>query len=250
VGTWGAFQATVIGPHQILAARHVGGRTGDVFFLNGVRFVATAFYDDSGDDLRIWEVRGKFRSWAPLYRAGHEVGKPFVVIGRGLGRGAPVEVDNVVKGWLWGGGGGPMRWGQNSIASIVDGGRAWGTLLFAPFRPSTDPNEADGAGGDSGGPLFIRDGTRWELAGVMAAVDGPFKRFGTGDGFEAAIFDGRGLYRQDNARRWRLIEGLSDVPVGFYATRISTRVAWIDSILALPYRPPDPVLLPRPGRPQ
>ena len=54
----------------------------------------------------------------------------------------------------------------------------------------------------------------------------------------------------DKAGHWQLISGSKPVPMGFYATRISTRAAWIDSVLNQPYRPISPVLLPRPGRPQ
>ncbi len=250
VGTWGGFQGTVIGPHQFIAARHTGGRIGDAFMLDGVKFTASAFFDDTGDDLRIWMVHGTFRSWAPLYKGRDEAGKPLVVIGRGLGRGAPVLVKGDLKGWLWGGGAGPLRWGQNSVAAVVDGGPVWGSVLLALFMPSDNPNEADLASGDSGGPVFIRNGGRWELAGVAAAADGPFSETGADKGFEAAIFDGRGLFARDTAGHWRKIEGPKRILTGFYATRVSTRVAWIESILKEPYRPTNQVLLPRPGRPQ
>jgi hypothetical protein len=250
VGTWGGFQGTAIGPHQFIAARHTGGLVGDAFMLNGVKFTVSAFFDDTGDDLRICMVHGTFRSWAPLYRGRNEAGKVLVVIGRGLGRGPRVELGGRLNGWQWGGGRGPMRWGQSRVAAVVDGGPVWGSLLLALFEPSDNPNEADVATGDSGGPVFVRNGGRWELAGVAAAADGPFSRTGADGGFQAAIFDGRGLYSRDNEGHWRKIEGADRVPTGFYATRVSTRVAWIDSVLREPYRPTIQVLLPRPGRPQ
>jgi hypothetical protein len=250
VGEWAGFQGTVIGPHQFIAARHTGGRIGDPFFLHGVRFTTSAYSDDGEADLRIWMVRGSFRSWAPLHRAQDEVGKGVVVIAGGVGRGAAVEVNGALCGWRWGGGAGRLRWGRNSVASIVEGGTGWGDLLFSLFSPSEGPNGADLAGGDSGGPVFVRGTKRWELAGVALGVEGPFSATAAGDGFNAAIFDGRGLYLLDRYRRWQLISGLKAVPSGFYATRISTRAAWIDSVLSQPYRPVSPVLLPRPGRPQ
>ena len=250
VGAWGDFQGTVIGPHHFLAARHTGGRVGDTFLFNGVRFITSAFFDDGEKDLRIWLVRGTFRSWAPLYRGRDEEGKDLIVIGRGLGRGTPVVAGGALRGWLWGGGAGTLRWGRNSVAAVVDGGPRWGDLLFSFFSPSGGPNQADLAGGDSGGPIFIQDGKRWELAGVAAGVAGRFSATATGDGFAAAIFDGRGLFLLDKAGHWQLISGSKPVSMGFYATRISTRAAWIDSVLNQPYRPISPVLLPRPGRPQ
>jgi hypothetical protein len=250
VGDWGGFQGTVIGPHQFLTARHIGGLPGGIFFLNGAKFATTAFYDDAASDLRIWIVQGRFRSWAPLYRTHDELGKSVVVMGRGRGRGVPVVVNGSVNGWSWGGGAGPLRWGRNSVASIVDGSPNWGVLLFSSFSPSKDPNEADLAGGDSGGPVFIKAGGSWELAGVAAGVTGPFNDTNAGSGFGAAIFDVRGLYSRDAAGRWQRVEGAEAVATGFYASRVSIRIAWIDSVLRMPYIPTNPVLLPRPGRPQ
>jgi hypothetical protein len=98
---------------------------------------------------------------------------------------------------------------------------------------SANPNLADLAEGDSSGPVFINNGSGWKLAGIAAAVDGPFSTTDSGDGFEAALFDARGLY-YGGSGDWQLITGSEPVPTGFYATRVSARTAWIDSIV-----PPD-----------
>ena len=45
VGIWGGFQGTAIGPHDFLAAKHVGGTVGDPFVLQGVSYRSTAFID-------------------------------------------------------------------------------------------------------------------------------------------------------------------------------------------------------------
>ena len=232
VGSWAGFQGTPIGPHHFLTARHVGGNVGDVFVLSGVNYTTTGFFDDTVSDLRICEVNGTFPSWAPLYRASAEVGASFVVFGRGLTRGAEVvdETTHTLRGWQWGSGDGRLRWGQNTVGSVVNAGSYWGTLLRATFDASGGINEAHLAIGDSSGPIFINDGGVWKLAGIAAAVDGPFNTTNAGAGFNAAIFDVRGLYAGGTGN-WSLVTGSSPVPSAFYATRISIRTSWMDGIV-------------------
>jgi hypothetical protein len=237
VGYFDGLQATPIAPSFFLAAHHINGSVGDTFTLNGVNYTTIAYFDDSASDLRIWEVNGVFPSWAPLYRTNDEVGRQLMVFGRGVGRGSPVEVDGSLKGWQWGGGEGTLRWGQNSVYSVVNGGSYWGSLLYSLFEAqdpvSGNPNEADLGQGDSSGPVFINDGSGWKLAGVAAAVDGPFNTTDSGSGFNAALFDASGLYIADDAS-WLYIPGPGPVLTGFYATRVSVRAAWIDSIAPQP----------------
>ena len=232
VGTWGGFQGAPIGPHHFLTARHVGGAVGDVFTLNGAGYTTVAVFDDAASDLRIWQVGETFPEWAPLYRASDEVGRPLIAFGRGLTRGAEVRdvASNTLRGWQWGPGDGRLRWGQNAVSSVVDGGSYWGALLYAKFDAAGGINEAHLATGDSSGPVFINDGAGWKLAGIAAAVDGPFNTTNSGSGFNAAIFDLRGLY-YNGAGGWTKVSGPTAVPTGFYVTRISPRTAWIDGIV-------------------
>ena len=233
VGSWSGFQGTPIGPHHFLTARHVGGNIGDVFALNGINYPTVAFFDDTVSDLRICEVAGTFPSWAPLYRSNGEVRASFVVLGRGLTRGTEVKdaVTHSLRGWQWGAGDGRLRWGQNVFDAVIDGGSYWGPLLRAGFYASGGVNEAHLAIGDSSGPVFIDDGSAWKLAGVAAAVDGPFNTTNSGAGFNAAIFDTRGLYTGNASAGWSLVNGSQAVPSGFYVTRVSIRADWIDGIV-------------------
>ena len=231
VGLWIGFQGVPIGPHHFITARHIGGNVGDAFTLNGISYPTVAVFDDALSDLRIWQISGTFPSWAPLYRASDEVSRSLIVFGRGLTRGAEVRdvATNTLRGWQWGAGDGKLRWGQNVVNSVVSGGSYWGALLYALFDATGGVNEAHLALGDSSGPVFIDDGSGWKLAGVAAAVDSAFNTTNTGSGFNAAIFDGRNLYF-GNTGNWALVTGSSPVPSGFYATRISVRAAWIDSV--------------------
>lgn len=230
MGIWGGYEGTPIGPHHFLTSRHVGGTVGDTFTYGGTSYTTTAFFDDTSTDLRICEVGGTFPTWAPIYRLSGEVGQGLVVIGEGVGRGSPVSLGDVAKGWMWGAVAGTMRWGQNSFNSVVDGGTDWGSLLYALFQVGAGPNEADLANGDSSSPVFINDGSGWKLAGIAAAVVGPFNTTDTGTGFNAAIFDASGLYVFNNGK-WALIPDIGTAPTGFFATRVSARAAWIDSIV-------------------
>lgn len=200
--------------------------------LGGVNYTTIASFDDPASDLRVWQVNETFPDWAPLYRASGEVGKSLAVFGRGLTRGAEVRdvTTNTLRGWQWGPGDGRLRWGENVIRSTVNGGAYWGELLYATFDAAGGGNEAHLAEGDSSGPVFINDGTGWKLAGIAAAVDGPFSTTNGGPGFSAAIFDARGLYYGGNGN-WTLVGGTAPSPSGFYATRISVRTAWIDGIV-------------------
>ena len=231
-GLWGDFQGAPIGPHHFLAARHIGGTVGDIFTFNGVGYTTVASFDDTTTDLRIWQVSESFPAWAPLYRGSDEVGKSFVVFGRGRPRGNEVHeaTSNKLRGWEWGGSDKRLRWGQNVVGSLVDGGSYWGALLHAAFDATGGVNEAHLAVGDSSAPVFIDDGTGWKLAGIAAAVDGPFNTTNSGSGINAAIFDLRGLYYLSSPNVWTKVSGSSSVPSGFYLTRISARTAWIDGI--------------------
>ena len=231
-GQWGGFQGTPISPHYFITARHVGGAVGEPFVLGDVSYTTTAFFDDTESDLRIWQVSGTFPSWAPIYRATNEVGRRLVVFGRGLTRGAEVRdsATNTLHGWKWGSGDGKMRWGQNAVVAVVNRG-AWGSLLYAVFNPAGGNNVAHLAQGDSSGPVFIHDGIGWKLAGVAAIVDSAFNTTDAGEGFNAALFDIRGLY-VGKGNNWKLISGPSPVLSGFYASRISVHTAWIDSVIS------------------
>lgn len=238
VGRWGGFTGTVIGPHHFLAARHVGGNVGDTFEFRSASYRTISVNDDTTSDLRLWEVDGEFPDWAPLYRDLLETGQPLIVIGRGLGRGAEVRVSGVLKGWQWDSTGGIQRWGRNTVAGTVDGGSYWGELIGATFDAAGGPDEAHLATGDSSGPVFINGGTGWKLAGIAAAVDGPFSTTGADSGFYAAIFDKRRLYERAGTGwyYWTANSSSGAIPSAFYATRVSVRATWIDSIA-----PPPPV---------
>ncbi|MCX7825904.1 MAG: hypothetical protein N2689_10140 [Verrucomicrobiae bacterium] len=230
-GVWqSAYLGTAIASNFFITARHLNGKVGDVFTFGGVSYTTTALYTTGGVDLAVWQVNGSFPTWAPLYGRSDELGRSFVVIGRGTLRGAEVVVDGELKGWRWGSGSGLWRWGENEVAEVLSYG-GYGSLLYATFDAGAGVNECDLSVGDSGGGLFIKDGETWKLAGINFAVDGNFNTTNSGNGFSAAIFDAGGLW-YGSAGNWTYITNQSyDIPTGFYATRISSNRSWIESII-------------------
>ncbi len=251
-GRWGGFLGTPIASKYFLTARHIGGAIGDLFEFRGVFYRTSGFFDTTNSDLRLWRVCGTFPDWAPLFAGTNEPGKALVVFGRGTLRGDPVVLTNgptpALKGWYWGPYDGTQRWGQNVVDSVVNGDDMGGTtgigdLLAATFDQSGVVDECHLSVGDSGGAVFLQDGSVWKLAGINYSVDGPYNTSTNGDGFNAALFDQGGLYQRDG-EAWTFVpESGHPQPGAFYASRVSSNLEWIQSVLAEPVPSDDrPVL--------
>lgn len=244
-GQWGGYLGTPIAPHFFITAKHVGGTVGDVFYFQGAAYHTTAEFADASTDLHIWQVSETFSYYAPLYMESNEVGQSLVVVGRGTQRGSEIDVKRKPRGWGWGLGDGVQRWGENVVAAIVPGGTN-NEYIYATFeepsgrsrKSSSAANEATLSSGDSGGGVFLKSGGIWKLAGINYAVDGPLYT-STSDtvGFFAALFDARDFYYKDDTGKYVLIAGKSAIPTGFYSTRISSRLAWILSVIQSPAGP-------------
>jgi hypothetical protein len=248
-GQWGAFLGTPIAPHFFITGKHLGGAVGQLFAFAGISYSTTAIFDDAESDLRLCSVQQAFPRFAPLYEQSDEIGQSVMVYGRGTQRGDPVYLSrggrNPLIGWYWGAADGLLRWGQSEVDSLETNAPGNPYLLKMLFRSDRGPNEADLSGGDSGGGLFVQSGTGWKLAGINYAVSGPYNTNNVGDGFNAALFDERGLYGLNETNTWELIPVLSSGPQpgSFYATRISARLAWINQTLAQAGPPSGTVLL-------
>lgn len=231
-GIFGSFLGTPISPDSFITAQHVSGAS-SVFIFNGVTYNLVGGRSDPYSDFTIWKVDGVFPSFAPLYTGSGETGQRLVVIGRGTQRGAEVMKNGMPRGWLWGNSDSVQRWGENIVTDIVNGGPV-NQFVYATFDASGPPNEAHLSSGDSGGAVFIKDGALWKLAGISYAVDGPFYTTDSGGGaFNAALYDARDYYYEDpqSPSGYTLIAGPTPVPSGFYATRISSKLAWIYSAI-------------------
>jgi hypothetical protein len=232
-GFWGGNLGTPIAPHFFISAAHIG-QAGTLFFYQGGSYTPVRSFSLPGSDFLIWQVRETFSSFAPLYTKPDELAKHLVVLGRGTLRGDAIFMGPDLRGWAWGPGNGSVRWGENDVADLVPYNGH--DLLFATFDqpslPGDHPNESHLSSGDSGGALFLNDGG-WKLAGINYAVDDLYTAPSTATQFTAAIFDARGYYSYDGAT-FTLIAGDAPVPTGFYASRISSELAWICSVIAGP----------------
>ncbi len=238
-GQWVNVLATPIAPKFFLTAQHVSASVGQTFVWNGVTYHTVAFFDEPSTDLRICQVAETFPSYAPLYTNTDEVGKRFVVFGRGTDRGPAVLVDKATRGWEWGNTNNIERWGENVIARVVTNGGV-GPMLAADFDRKGVPNECGLSYNDSSGGMFIEDGTTWKLAGVNYSVDGPFSHDGEGNTlfstdtrFNAVLTDARGLYYLTPTNSWELIPTNYPVafPTSFYASRVSVNLSWISGVV-------------------
>lgn len=96
----------------------------------------------------------------PLYRAGDEVGREIIVVGRGgfgTGETGPTHDDGVLRG---------------ALNRIDEAGPGWLSFVFdAPDAPNTTDLEGISGPGDSGGPgILLIDGTPY-LAGISSGQD-------------------------------------------------------------------------------
>jgi hypothetical protein len=230
-GMFGSFLGTPIAPQFFITAKHVN-TSGIALDFGGQSYPVAKQFNDPNSDLSIFQVTGTFPTFAPLYTRTDEIGKSLVVIGRGTRRGTEILMDGDLVGWNWGLPDAVMRWGQNAVSEVVSGGGGIGGLLYATFDQGGLPDEAHLSSGDSGGGVFIQDGGAWKLAGISYAVDEVLLDDTPPNppSLVAAIFDARGYFAWDGSN-YVLISDSSAVPTGFYATRISSKLAWIHSVI-------------------
>ena len=231
-GQFEAFTGTPIAPNFFITASHIGGGVGQGFLFDGGEYSTIAEYDDPNSDLRIWQISGTFSTYAPLYTKKNEKGKAISVFGRGTDRGAAVAIKKKLRGWKWGATDSSLSWGTNKISGTENFGPDIGNVLEFAFKGSkSKPYEAALSEGDSGGGVFIKVGKTWELAGVNYSADGPFS-FDTNPAnkFSASLVNESGLYTFSQTNQAIALKGAK--PTLSYATRISTEIPWIDSVLA------------------
>jgi hypothetical protein len=230
-GQFGSFLGTPIAPHFFMTATHIG-QAGSVFTFQGTNYTLVNHFNDPETDLTIWQVAETFPFFAPLYTKHDEVGKRLIAIGRGTQRGGEIIVDRKLRGWNWGASDSVQRWGENIVGAIIP--IIIADTLYAAFDQNGLPDECHLSSGDSGGAVFLNDGGVWKLAGINYSVDGNFYTDNAGNGgFIAALFDMRDFWLQNDnpPPNYVQVTGMTAVPSGFYATRISSRIAWVYNVI-------------------
>jgi hypothetical protein len=250
LGTWGTFLGTPVHPKFFLTADHVGGRIGDPFRFRGQTFITRSSVRVPNSDLRLWEICGVFDDFAPLHTNRNLAGRTLVWFGRGTERGAAVTLTNQetteLRGWRWGPDTRRTRWGENRVEESVESEKV-GHLLRATFDADGGPNECHLSVGDSGGPAFVLEDGRWELAGIHYAVDGPYSYTAAGPGFRASLFNHQGFYWQENSEWVPTTDLEAAEPGSFFTTEVAAYAGWILDSLAGPIPPDDAPFLQRAG---
>ncbi len=249
----GGFCGTVISPHFVATARHLGLKVGAQFKYHGLTYSAIRVVSPDTSDLSLLEVAGRLPDPAPLFESSSEVGRPLVLMGRGGQRGDPVfgppPNDTRLQGWMWGAYDSTLRWGTNSVDDTYDakpGDNITGSYLASYFSDQGGDDLATLSVGDSGGGAFVldQDGL-WKLAGVNFAVEAQFNTTTNGPGFYAALFNRTGFYEFDDSVQAWTIDPTQVTQPGtiMYLTRISVYAAWIHQQFERPPDTPWPVLL-------
>ena len=192
--------AVYLGNGWVLTANHVTGGT--------VTFNSQTFSEVPGSallltnngapgrtattDLKLFQIDGipTGVNSLPIAATTPAPGTPMVMIGGGRDRGAFTEwtVNQSTDPWTWtevpsgGDAGGyktlstrALRWGTNNVAVTdewisFDSRDVYTMATVFDFAPGTSESQA--VFGDSGGAVFAKNGSQWELAGIITAVAG------------------------------------------------------------------------------
>lgn len=124
-------------------------------------------------------------------------------------------ISGVYSGYLWNTSSKILRWGTNAVSSVnswLDYGYGDVRSFKTTFDATGGSNECQAALYDSGGGVFYKNGSDWELAGIMLIVDQPAGSaavYGT-DSYMADISDFRAQITNTLVNFDSDIDGLPD----------------------------------------
>ncbi len=248
-----SFGGTAISGQVVATANHLGVLVGMSFPYAGLSYRVVGWTNRVGTDLRLFWVAGRMPNPSPIYEGRAELNATLVYHGFGGPRGNPVYYDppanSDLRGWLWTGSDGRLRWGTNRVMDyLTTQSGLSGEYLIAYFTDSVGDDAITFSGGDSGGGAFIKDiDGRWKLAGIAAAVEATFRVTPNSATFYASLFNRKGFYEEsgDPRKPWVLDPTANQTPgAQLQATRVSAYADWIKAQLAAPIPgTPTPLLL-------
>jgi hypothetical protein len=200
VGNRGVYLGNFLGNYWVITANHVGA--------GSINLGGTSYSHISGSETRIKNPSGSGLSEFTdllLFRIDSDpslpnlsisasvpaVGSEVTLIGDGLDRETSLTswtVDTSPTPFTWSEGGvspnasgfkslgtSTMRWGTNVVTdegtdTVIDAGSGDSRAIKLTYDQAGGDNEATLAIGDSGGALFYKNGSDWELAGILQAV--------------------------------------------------------------------------------
>jgi hypothetical protein len=209
VGVCNSWTAVYLGRGWVLTAAHVGVSN---VVLDGTMYKADvksrqrALNDDgSRADLMLFRIDPE--PDLPSLKVSAEsppIGSPIVMVGSGLGRGEKTTGGGRI-GYSWQ----PpslKRWGTSTVQEYLPEQSVGNTDAFATrFSIAKTAHEAHAAHGDSGGAAFAYLEGRWQLVGIILAVD-----IHTGQPVRTAAYGNRTMIA-DLARYSQFIQSITDV---------------------------------------
>jgi len=210
VGVCNAWTAVYLGRGWVLTAAHVGVSNIE---LEGTKYAADFHStqrvfnpDGTAADLLLFRIK-PVPDLPSLEIAAESppIGTPIVLVGSGLGRGERTSGGGRV-GFNWQA---PSikRWGTSLVHEYRHDQSVGFTDAFATrFSIAKTAHEAHAAQGDSGGAVFAHLDGRWQLVGIIMAVDSH-----PGQPARSAVYGNR-TFIADLARYRQFIFGITDVP--------------------------------------
>jgi len=200
VGNRGVYLGNFLGNYSVITANHVGA--------GSISLGGTSYNAVSGSDTRIKNPTGSGLSEFTdllVFRIDSDpslpnlnistsvpaVGSEVTLIGDGLNRETSLTswtVDTSPTPFTWSEGGASpnfggfkslgtntKRWGTNVITdqgadTVIDAGSGDSRAIKLTYDQFGGDNGATFAAGDSGGALFYKNGSDWELAGILQAI--------------------------------------------------------------------------------
>lgn len=170
VGRWGSNASCVpISPNHIITTKHQGGGVSTLVVIGGVAYSIDQIWTHATNDFRIAKLHSaNLNTYSEIYDpnvSGNEYEKAVVIGGFGKRR----EPFDTINPYAWttetNNINNPLLFGTNEIEDVSAG------LLVARFNSSSASlYECTIASFDSGGGWFIKDGSKWKVAGLSRGV--------------------------------------------------------------------------------